>query len=155
MDVMWSCEWNNLKTEKQEIVNFLETTSIEKPLSVKEAFRGGRTNAFKLQYEVKADEKIRHIDVTSLYPTVNKHDAYPIGHPEVILSDFKDIKEYFGIVKCTVKAPSNEMFPILPGSYNGKLVFALCRKCAEQKTQAYCEHHGSVSERHLVYPWAP
>ena len=43
------------------------------------------------------------------------------------------------------------MFPILQGSYNGKLVFALCRKCAEQKIQAYCEHDGA--ERYLKGTW--
>ena len=43
------------------------------------------------------------------------------------------------------------MFPILPGSYNGKLVFALCAKCAEQKAQKYCEHEGT--DRYLKGTW--
>ena len=31
------------------------------------------------------------------------------------MRDFKDIKEYFGIVKCVVEAPENMCFPVLPG----------------------------------------
>ena len=84
----------------------------------------------KLKYDVSGDEKIRHIDIVSLYPAVNKHDAYPIGHPEIIVGpDFKDAKEYFGIIKCVVKAPPQDTFPVLPTTCNGKLVFTLSEVC--------------------------
>ena len=54
---------------------------LSKPLFVKVAFRGGTTNAAKLLHQVEEEEKIRHMDTVSLYPTVNKHEEYPIGHP--------------------------------------------------------------------------
>ena len=104
-----------MKESKPEIQQFVDGLKLSSPLSVKDAFKGGRTNTFTLKYDVHPGEKIHYIDVTSLYPTVNKKDDYPIGHPEIILSDFKDIKEYFGIVKCVVEAPENMRFPVLPG----------------------------------------
>ena len=82
---------------------------------------------------------------------MNKHDAYPIGHPKIILSHFKDVKEYFGIVKCTIKAPDSILFPVLPARINGKLVFSLCKKCSHEKMQTYCEHVGA--ERQMEGTW--
>ena len=152
VEVKWSCEWNFEKVENEEIVEFLSRLNLSKPLSPKDAFKGGRTNAFRLYYQIKGGEKIKHIDVTSLYPTVNKKDTYMLGHPEIILKDFKDPREYFGFVKCTVKAPPNDRFPVLPGTYGGKLVFTLCTKCAIDKNQTFCDHEGA--ERHLEGTWA-
>ena len=106
---------------------FVEKLKLKKPLDIKEAFKGGRKNAVKLKHEVSGDEKIHHIDIVSLYPTVNKHEAYPIGHPEIIVSDFKDAREYFGVVKCIVKAPPRDIFPVLPMTINDKLVFPCVR----------------------------
>jgi hypothetical protein len=40
--------------------------------------------------------------VTSLYPYVKKLEPYPIGHPITITEKFKDINEYFGIIKLKI-----------------------------------------------------
>ena len=88
------------------------------------------------------DQKIQHIDIVSLYPTVNKHEVYPVGHPEIIFTDFKDVREYFGFIKCTVKAPPQDSFPILPMTCNDKFVFSLCQRCATDKVQTSCPHEG-------------
>ena len=117
--IMWSCDWTVHKTEDVRIAELFSKANLTTRLNIREAFKGGRTNAFCLQYNVERDEKIYHIDVTSLYPTVNKRDTYPIGHPEIILSRFADVKKYFGIVKCVVKAPDSVLFPLLPSTFNG------------------------------------
>ena len=85
--------------------------------------------------------------MTSLYPTINKRETYPIGHPEIIA----DVKKYRGVVKCVVKAPGSVLFPVLPPTFNGKLVFSLCSMCTREKMQQYCEHEGA--ERHLEATW--
>lgn len=36
-------------------------------------------------------EEIRYVDVTSLYPTVNKYDVYPVGHTTVLTNAVEDI----------------------------------------------------------------
>ena len=72
------------------------------PLSPRDAFFGGRTNALKLHYESKEDEgeQIKYVDMTSLYPWVNKTHEYPVGHPTVITNpENQDIRAYFGIAK--------------------------------------------------------
>ena len=99
---MWSCQWR-IRKQDPDVAPFIEKLNLKKPLDIKEAFKGGRTNAVKLKHDVTGDEKIHHIDIVSLYPTVNKHEAYPVGHPEIIVSDFKDAREYFGVMKCIVK----------------------------------------------------
>jgi hypothetical protein len=67
---------------------------------------------------------------------------YPVGHPEIILSDFKDLSEYFGIVKCTVLPPRDLYIPVLPmhAGPTKKLLFPVCRSCAEAFDDEKCEH---------------
>ena len=115
-----------------------------------------KNQRLKLLHQVTGDEKIQHIDIVSLYPTVNKHEAYPIGHPEIIVADFKNVRDYFGIIKCTVKAPPQDFlnfqnFPILPMTCNDKLVFPLCQKCATDKVQTSCPHEGA--DRYMEGTW--
>lgn len=54
-----------------------------------------RTYASRLYQEAAGDEKILHYDFASLYPSVNKNHVYPIGHPEIILSDLGNVNNYF------------------------------------------------------------
>jgi hypothetical protein len=68
-------------------------------LNARDSFFGGRTNATRLHYKIEPGEKIGYADFTSLYPSVNKQCAYPIGHPKIIVRDFKSLDQYFGIAK--------------------------------------------------------
>ncbi|MCY7363680.1 MAG: DNA polymerase, partial [Ignavibacteria bacterium] len=140
VETMWSCEWNRLKIEDDKVREFVVTLNLQPPLLPHDAFCGGRTNASVLKYDCKENEKIYHLDVISLYPTVNKKDLYPLYHPEIILNDFIDIKNYFGFVKCTVLAPYKDHFPVLPMKFDGKLIFPLCTQCAVEKCQDFCLH---------------
>ena len=58
--------------------------------------------------------------------------------------DFRDLRyfpaKYFGFVKCQVKPPDQLMFPILPSRINNKLIFPLCRTCAETNSTQFCNH---------------
>jgi hypothetical protein len=64
---IWECESNKI-----EIKKFKKTyrSDFIAPLNQREAFYGGRTNATKLRYSCRKLEKMRYIDVCSLYPTV-------------------------------------------------------------------------------------
>ena len=66
----------------------------------------------KLYHKVGPGEKIKYLDLTSLYPTVHKYDEYPIGHPEVILENFWDITEYFGLAKVKILPPRSLYHPV-------------------------------------------
>ena len=68
-------------------------------LNPRDSFFGGRTNATRLYCEAPEGQKIKYADFTSLYPSVNKQCRYPIGHPQIVVRDFKPLDEYFGIAK--------------------------------------------------------
>lgn len=91
---------------------------------IRGSFFGGRTNSIKLKYNFTGDEIGVYSDITSLYPTVNYYDEYPIGHPEEITENFGDISQYFGFIECFVIPPKGLYFPVLPRK-DGKLLFDL------------------------------
>lgn len=83
-----------------------------------------------------------YVDFTSLYPYVNANCSYPLQHPTIIREDFGDPQQYFGLISATVHPPRGLFFPILPyKTSQGKLVFTLCRTCAEINHQSSsCTH---------------
>ena len=121
-----------------ELRHYLQNLDITDRLDPRESFFGGRTNASQLYYRTKEDEKIEYVDFTSLYPWVNKTCKYPVGHPEVITSDFKEIDQYFGIAKVRILPPRGLYHPVLPYKSNGKLKFPLCKTCAEKESPSLC-----------------
>ncbi|XP_055344931.1 uncharacterized protein LOC129592829 [Paramacrobiotus metropolitanus] len=132
--VMWSCEWLQKRLDPV-IDQFVSSQNYREPLNPRAAFKGGRTNASRLHYSVKNDEKILHYDVVSLYPCVNKKKEYP----------------YYGLVYCKVLPPDECLFPVLPSTIKGKLIFTLCRACATAKATTFCKH--SDEERCLEGVW--
>ena len=90
----------------------------------------------KMYRKAEEGEKIKYVDFMSLYPTVNKYD--PVGHSTVIMSDFADIRDYFGIAKVKGLPPKNVYHPILPVRCHGKLLFPLYSTCAKNKNQERC-----------------
>ena len=94
------------------------------------------------------------MDFTSLYPWTNKYCEVPLGHPEILTSEAlvnHSIDDFFGMIKCEILPPSFLFHPPLPYRANGKLMFPLCRTCAENLQQTPCEH--SDSERTLSGTW--
>lgn len=147
---MWECEWTKSPQYKNsEKVNVIE------PLNPRDAFFGGRTNAFKLLAKSTKKKKIRYIDVCSLYPTVQYYDYYPVGHPEKIYKPKTYNNKWFGIIKCRILPPKNLYHPVLPVKVkmdkNEKLLFPLCLKCAENKIRK-CPH--SDNERIIEGTWS-
>ncbi len=75
--------------------------------------------AFKLYHKIEKGEKIKYYDYTSLYPSTQKAELFPTGHPSIICENFEP---YDG---------RKLYIPALPVKVNGKLLFPLCLKCAE------------------------
>ena len=91
----------------------------------------------------------RYVDFTSLYPWVNKYGTYPLGHHDLYVGDeIPDTVQ--GLLKCKVLPPTHLFHPVLPVRMNGKLLFPLCRTCAEEQ-QAHCDHN--EEERALTGTW--
>ena len=82
----------------------------------------------------------RYVDFTSLYPWCNRNTQTVVGHPRIITENFDDISTYFGLIKCTVLPPRGLFHPILPYRTQGKLMFPLCKTCADTCNQTTCTH---------------
>ena len=89
----------------------------------------------------------------SLYPWVRKNFKFPIRHPTIHL-DCGDITAMLakGRLRCTVLHPRDLYHSVLPYRCNGRLLFCLCRSCAESGPQGPCSHD-TVSEMALTATW--
>ena len=74
-----------------------------------------------------------------------------VGHPRIITENFEDISTYFGLIKCTVLPPRGLFHPVLPYRTQGKLMFPLCKLCADACDQTPCSH--SDNERAIQGTW--
>jgi hypothetical protein len=83
-----------------------------------------------------------------------KYKSFPIGHPQIITSDFGDVNDYFGLIRCRVLPPRGLYHPVLPYKTGGKLLFPLCRTSAEQRDLGpddCCQH--TDAKRSLTGTW--
>ncbi len=148
---IWESDFNQQCQKSPQMRYFMEQLDIVTPLEPRDAFDGGRTEAYTLYKEASVDEDIDYYDVTSLYPWVNKTGKIPLGHPEIITENFRDLDQYEGLVKCKVLPPKSLFHPVLPSKTNGKLLFRLCKMCAENQQQTPCTH--TENERAFVGTW--
>jgi DNA polymerase type B, organellar and viral len=127
-------QYYNLVTIWEHDFKVASAASITPPLSLRDAFYGGRTEPIKLQKFFKANgTRGKYIDVCSLYPTVMYYDKYPVGHPTKIYNPPNYDPNWFGMVHCKILPPRGLYLPVLPvkcktkDSY--KLIFELCQEC--------------------------
>ena len=104
-----------------------------------------------MHYKVKDGERINYVDFCSLYPWCNTYARYPVSHPEIVTDNFGPISQYFGLAKVKVLPPKGLMFPVLPFKIREKLIFCLCRKCANDQSKKPCEC--TAEERSLTGTW--
>ena len=88
---IWEHEFDHRAQHHAGLQQFLQTVDIQDPLNPRDALYGGRTNATRLYCE---EGDMRYVDVCSLYPYVLKYKAFPVGHPEVITSNFGNVRDY-------------------------------------------------------------
>ena len=148
---IWECEYNQQLQVDPVMKHYVNSLDLQPRLHPRDSFFGGRTNAAKLYYQINEDEQIKYVDFTSLYPWVNKYAEYPVGHPEVITKDFKEITSYFGIAHIKMLPPRGLYHPVLPVRSNGKLKFPLCRTCANAESQDICQC--TDDERWFIGTW--
>ena len=103
----------------------------------------------KLYFKKNGPEVLKYYDITSLYPYINKTAEYPVGHPEILLEEDlppdAHLKDYFGLARVQVQPPRKLLHPVLGLKVDHKLMFPLCKACAEGQQQTKCKH--SDSER--------
>lgn len=151
---MWECDFKRRLTDNKELQNYTETHPYVKqtPLDPRDAFYGGRTGNTVEYYKAMEDEKIKYVDVCSLYPWVCKYGKFPVGHPKVYVgSECPPLASISGLVKCKILPPRDLFHPVLPQKMNDKLMFVLCRKCGQNLNYEKCQH--SNEERALTGTW--
>ena len=156
LSIMWECQWDKLIADNDDIRQHVKSYALSTPLVARDALYGGRCETFSLHAESSEESVVKYVDVQSLYPYVCKNKHYPIGHPRCLvgpaLQEFgTDITKFEGIIKCTVLPPRGLHVPLLPAHVNDKLMFVLCKTCAESENQGRCTH--SAQQRSLTGTW--
>ena len=191
---MWECDMKQILDNNSETKKYFKDCELKTRLDPRDGFYGGRTGPISLykkvgvddaeeeeeeeeeeeDAEIKEGDRIDYVDICSLYPWVNKYCKYPVGHPDIITENFKEMSadqkeedRYFGFVKGILQPPDNLIHPVLPlRSSTGKLCFPLCRTCCTVKLSskkkdndddddddpAECEHY-SAKKRALYGTW--
>ncbi len=91
---------------------FLKMSDYDTNIEMKKAYYGGRTEIFRM---FLPDGKYNCYDINSLYPYVMFNNDFPISRPIKILNtSSKTIFEKIGISECTIQAPDDIYFPVLP-----------------------------------------
>lgn len=96
-------------------------------------------------------ERILLYDIVWLYPSAVSNDGYPIGRSEIIPTGFDDVRNYFGLISCKVLPPGKCLYSVLPAKISGKLVFAVCRVCADTGSRGICDYSDEVREMEGVW----
>ncbi|KAG1684186.1 Nephrin [Nymphon striatum] len=149
---LWYHEYDVKRQSDEVFKSFVDNLDVVERLNPRDALYGGRTNAVRLHYKPKVDEKIEYVDFTSLYPYINKTRKYMTCPPVIITRDFQDISNYFGFVKCILLPPRRLLHPLIPYRMGGKLLFPLCKACAEVGLYRKCKC--SDADRCLKGTWA-
>ena len=156
---IWECQWQQQVDKNPSVKHFLSSFDLVAPLEPRDAFYGGRTGAVALHAVAGEGEEIRYVDITSLYPYVNKNGCYPVGHPQIVTQPIDQcIHSYFGLALVDILPPAGLFHPVLPVRYGGKLTFPLCSKCVQEEQAKpllqrthYCQH--TDAERMLRGTW--
>ena len=158
--VQWECDWQKQINSTPALQSFLSSLTSTPPLQPRDVFFGGRTGAVALHHDTTdTGEKIFYVDVTSLYPWVNKTARYPLGHPELKFEpEDQDLDSYFGIAVVTIRPPRKLYHPVLPVRHGNKLTFPLCMACVREEQpkplferSARCNH--TDQQRQLRGTW--
>lgn len=156
----WDCEFSLFLKSNPDI----KTKLLDNPellyngLSVRESIFGGKVEGITLFKSCGSDERIRCLDVVSMYPAIQMRYPYPYGHPRLRIKGIEkcaeylpDLHKYDGLIACLVLADPSIFLPILPYRSNGRLIFGLCRRCIELMQVIPCQH--GERERALFGCW--
>ena len=126
--------------ENEEIAEKLEAWGLDKiakkkHIQPRDVLKGGRV-------ENRALHMNHEEDFMSLCPDRMLHTPYMLGHPWIYTCNISKVpKDYFGVIKGSILPPKHLEMPVLPVNVTtrngtGKLMFPLCRTCAEEQNFA-------------------
>ncbi|GMR35667.1 hypothetical protein PMAYCL1PPCAC_05862, partial [Pristionchus mayeri] len=144
VEVIWECQIKDeLAANKDGIRDFFKEVEIIERLKIRDALYGGRVEVIRSFLRSTQHTVVKYYDICSLYPAIQSTREFPIGHPQVITSDFKEVSgtsfPYRGIAKIRVLPPQDLLFAALPHRFDGSLIFCLCAACLKERKE-YCDH---------------
>ena len=154
---IWEHEYDHMIKTNPEFSDFVSNLDLERHRFIKprDALLGGRVEVIRTFYDCKANSspsELHYRDAISLYPKVLRDSKMPKGHPtlyHITTDKIGDISEYFGLVRLKILPPNDLFLPLLPHkTKGGKLVFGLCRTCADNIQTEPCQH--SDEQRSIV-----
>lgn len=153
---MKECDFLKILEKNKNLKKELENDPLlrQSPLNPRDGFYGGRTGNTKVYYKCKENEKIKYIDVCSLYPWVCKRGFFPVGHPKIVVGSecmAVDLYKIHGVIKCKILPNSEAFHPVLPLKLHNKLFFPVCYSCCLELNQEVCNH--SEDQRAIVGTW--
>ncbi|CAL2042000.1 unnamed protein product [Caenorhabditis brenneri] len=157
VEAKWECEINKELDSNKKMKQFFIECRHTSQLNPRDSMYGGRTQPFQAFAKADSMYTIQYFDYCSLYPYTNMIGAaYPKGQPEVIRTDFLPIVAgalvpYRGLIFCDILPPKDLGIPVLPYKTRSKLMFPLCRTCAERPSNA-CTHN-EENQRYLTGTW--
>ncbi|KAK3914482.1 DNA polymerase [Frankliniella fusca] len=156
---MWECQFREECQTNPTVKTYFEQhpTTRSFPLQLRDALCGGRTSAVRSykKADVSKGEKIKFFDICSEYPYINLTFSYVKGHPKIFLQgdpNMPPIDTWNGVAKVTVSAPESLFLPVLPYRCCSKLMFPLCKTCAETQNQDVCTHT-ATKDRAFTGTW--
>ena len=153
---IWECQWDRLVDNEPAVSQFLRSFDLVPPLEPCEAFFVDGQVRWLLHALAGEGEEIRSVDVTSLYPWVNKNCLYPIGHAQIITQPVdQSLNSYFGIATVDILPPLVCFTLSCPCVSVTKLTFPLCRSCVQEEQaqpMLHRTHHSDV-DRMLRGTW--
>lgn len=153
MTTIYECELKEQLNACPEMERFFKKTGkkFKKPINIRDCYYGGRVETIKFLREVQQGEVIKYFDINSLYPAMLKLKKFPKGHPQIIYNNFESLDKYEGIISLNILPPRGLFHPLLPAHINEKLMYVLCRTCAEDNADSTCCHNDE--QRSLVGTW--
>ena len=119
----WECEFNTELSQDDQLQRFVweNVENVKrKPLDARDGFFGGRTGNTIKMFDYKTEEKIKYVDVCSLYPYICKRGKFPVGDPKIYVGEedcrqflwtYKDISRVNSLLMCDVLPPQNLYTP--------------------------------------------
>ncbi|XP_052133059.1 uncharacterized protein LOC113215208, partial [Frankliniella occidentalis] len=154
----WECDFKKDLLENTDVIEFFKNHPFKRvaPLNLRDALYGGRTSALYTEYvaDLKKGEKICLFDVISEYPAQMMHKEYCYSHATPYVEgdpEMPKLKDMNGVIKATILPPTDLFIPVLPYKCCNKLLFPLCKTCAETSNQDGCNH--TDEERMILGTW--
>ena len=114
------CDFQKEVSQNEELQHFIQESKddeSQKPLHPRDAFFDGCTGNTVKVYDCQEQEKIKYVDVCSLYPFICNRGKYSIGQPKIyvgweecrrVTGINNDVFQVNGLIKCEVLPPRNK-----------------------------------------------